>query len=114
MDAHVYSAAATGAMHITPHKLTRPHSRLLITKKPKRRTPLQSIHIRALEHGWRVPVANTPLGVIGKDENAQIHTFGMPLRRPRQRTAPRHSTRRVLQSSGIGSRRHLAAVPFAF
>ncbi|KAJ1770759.1 hypothetical protein IW140_001032 [Coemansia sp. RSA 1813] len=37
--------------------------------KKKTRLPLQSIHIRALEHGLRVPVSNTPLGIVDSAEN---------------------------------------------
>ncbi|KAJ1905489.1 hypothetical protein LPJ81_001907, partial [Coemansia sp. IMI 209127] len=37
--------------------------------KKKPRLPLQAIHIRALEHGLRVPVSNTPLGTVDSAEN---------------------------------------------
>ncbi|KAJ2384397.1 hypothetical protein GGI23_006938, partial [Coemansia sp. RSA 2559] len=37
--------------------------------KKKPRLPLQAIHIRALEHGLRVPVSNTPLGTFDSAEN---------------------------------------------
>ncbi|KAJ1995733.1 hypothetical protein GGI25_000710 [Coemansia spiralis] len=37
--------------------------------KKKTRPPLQAIHVRALEHGLRVPVINTPLGTTDQAEN---------------------------------------------
>ncbi|KAJ2903084.1 hypothetical protein GGI21_004471, partial [Coemansia aciculifera] len=39
------------------------------SKKLKARSALQAIHIRALEHGLRVPICNTPLGVVSNAEN---------------------------------------------
>ncbi|KAJ2499006.1 hypothetical protein GGH96_003865 [Coemansia sp. RSA 1972] len=42
-------------------------SRLSSKKKP--RLALQTIHTRALEHGLRVPICNTPLGTASQAEN---------------------------------------------
>ncbi|KAI8325873.1 hypothetical protein GQ54DRAFT_295231, partial [Martensiomyces pterosporus] len=59
-----------------------PHS--FISKKP--RTPLQTIHIRALARGWRVPIGDTPLGGTDPAENAhpeclpQTQDLGTPPR----------------------------------
>ncbi|KAJ2881806.1 hypothetical protein H4R27_003850 [Coemansia aciculifera] len=39
------------------------------SKKLKTRSALQAIHVRALEHGLRVPICNTPLGVVSHAEN---------------------------------------------
>lgn len=49
--------------------LVRPLASPVTRKKSKTRLPLQSIHIRAIEHGLRVPVTNTPLGAI--DDKAE-------------------------------------------
>ncbi|KAJ2357769.1 hypothetical protein GGF43_001258 [Coemansia sp. RSA 2618] len=54
-------------LRLMPAKSPGGSPRLSSNKKP--RVALQSIHIRALEHGLRVPVCNTPLGVVGLDEN---------------------------------------------
>ncbi|KAJ2455028.1 hypothetical protein EV183_001132 [Coemansia sp. RSA 2336] len=53
-------------LRLTPTK-TPCSSRLSSKKKP--RLALQAIHVRALEHGLRVPVCNTPLGIVDQAEN---------------------------------------------
>ncbi|KAJ2415730.1 hypothetical protein GGI10_001494 [Coemansia sp. RSA 2530] len=46
-----------------------PASPACAPKKLKTRSALQAIHVRALEHGLRVPICNTPLGVVSQAEN---------------------------------------------
>ncbi|KAJ2009354.1 hypothetical protein GGI04_000521 [Coemansia thaxteri] len=53
-------------------------------KKLKTRTAMQAIHIRALEHGLRVPVSNTPLGIADLAENI-ICTLPSPAASPGRR-----------------------------
>ncbi|KAJ2743793.1 hypothetical protein GGI20_003465 [Coemansia sp. BCRC 34301] len=58
-----------------------PASPASVTKKLKTRSALQAIHIRALEHGLRVPICNTPLGVTSHAENINSPTLPMsPIR----------------------------------
>ncbi|KAJ1905490.1 hypothetical protein LPJ71_004533 [Coemansia sp. S17] len=52
------------------------------SKKLKTRSALQAIHVRALEHGLRVPICNTPLGVVSLAENIISPTRPMSLVRP--------------------------------
>ncbi|PIA18739.1 hypothetical protein COEREDRAFT_6445 [Coemansia reversa NRRL 1564] len=61
-------------LRLTPTKIACSSPRLSMPISPSptkkgQRLPLQAIHIRALEHGLRVPVTNTPLGTIGQAEN---------------------------------------------
>ncbi|KAJ1733174.1 hypothetical protein LPJ61_001689 [Coemansia biformis] len=51
-----------------------------VAPKKRPRPPLQAINIRALEHGLRVPVCNTPLGTPNLAEN--IICSLPPLARP--------------------------------
>ncbi|KAJ1723375.1 hypothetical protein LPJ53_002279 [Coemansia erecta] len=49
--------------------------------KKKSRLALQTIHIKALEHGLRIPVNNTPLGILDKAENIKYGpSSGLPVR----------------------------------
>ncbi|KAJ2783594.1 hypothetical protein GGI15_002530 [Coemansia interrupta] len=49
--------------------------------KKKSRLALQTIHIKALEHGLRIPVNNTPLGILDKAENIKyVSSSGLPVR----------------------------------
>ncbi|KAJ2162312.1 hypothetical protein GGF46_000803 [Coemansia sp. RSA 552] len=64
----------TSLLRLTPTKpscslprLSPPNSPA--TPKKRLRLPLQTIHIRALEHGLRVPVPTTPLGTVDQAEN---------------------------------------------
>ncbi|KAJ2638447.1 hypothetical protein GGF40_001636 [Coemansia sp. RSA 1286] len=50
--------------------------------KKKLRPALQTIHIKALEHGLRIPVNNTPLGILDKSENIIYGSLSNPLQRP--------------------------------
>ncbi|KAJ2822243.1 hypothetical protein GGI24_003999 [Coemansia furcata] len=52
------------------------------SKKFKTRSALQAIHVRALEHGLRVPICNTPLGVVSHAENINSPILSMPPSRP--------------------------------
>ncbi|KAJ2259229.1 hypothetical protein GGI13_000012 [Coemansia sp. RSA 455] len=52
------------------------------SKKLKTRSALQAIHVRALEHGLRVPICNTPLGVASLAENIISPTRPVSLVRP--------------------------------
>ncbi|KAJ2027266.1 hypothetical protein GGI03_008646 [Coemansia sp. RSA 2337] len=52
------------------------------SKKLKTRSALQAIHVRALEHGLRVPICNTPLGVVSLAENIISPTRPVSLVRP--------------------------------
>ncbi|KAJ2845002.1 hypothetical protein IWW36_004965 [Coemansia brasiliensis] len=54
-------------LRLTPTKSPCSSPRLNSKKKP--RLALQAIHVRALEHGLRVPVCNTPLGIVDQAEN---------------------------------------------
>ncbi|KAJ2310000.1 hypothetical protein H4R23_000871 [Coemansia sp. Cherry 401B] len=59
------------SLRLAPAKSPSGSPRLSSKKKP--RLALQTIHVRALEHGLRVPVCNTPLGIVDQAENI-IHT----------------------------------------
>ncbi|KAJ2644953.1 hypothetical protein GGF44_000297 [Coemansia sp. RSA 1694] len=81
-----------------------PASPLSAPKKLKTRSALQAIHIRALEHGLRVPVCNTPLGVVSHAENSAISTLPLPPIRPRtalpvMTASPRTSSRPSLSEA---------------
>ncbi|KAJ2064781.1 hypothetical protein GGI17_000757 [Coemansia sp. S146] len=52
------------------------------SKKLKTRSALQAIHVRALEHGLRVPICNTPLGVVSHAENIISPALSLPPVRP--------------------------------
>ncbi|KAJ2491264.1 hypothetical protein IWW37_002431 [Coemansia sp. RSA 2050] len=73
-------------------------------KKLKARSALQTIHVRALEHGLRVPISNTPLGVISQAEN--IISPALPLSAvrplvsiPATSTSPRAGSRVPLSAT---------------
>ncbi|KAJ2675164.1 hypothetical protein IWW42_001310 [Coemansia sp. RSA 1085] len=53
-------------LRLTP---TKSPCSLRLSSKKKPRLALQAIHVRALEHGLRVPVCNTPLGIVDQAEN---------------------------------------------
>ncbi|KAJ2078529.1 hypothetical protein H4R24_004415 [Coemansia sp. RSA 988] len=61
-------------LRVTPMKMPCSSPRLSMPTSPSpskksQRLPLQAIHIRALDHGLRVPVTNTPLGAVNQAEN---------------------------------------------
>ncbi|KAJ2389609.1 hypothetical protein GGI05_003449 [Coemansia sp. RSA 2603] len=63
--------------------------------KKKSRLALQTIHIKALEHGLRIPVNNTPLGILDKAENIKYGSSSvLPVRPMSARPALVASTRR--------------------
>ncbi|KAJ1965789.1 hypothetical protein GGI12_000534 [Dipsacomyces acuminosporus] len=58
------SKQQSGSTALTPNNPLRaisPSKSPSLVSKKKTRIPLQAIHIRALAHGWRVPVGDTPL-----------------------------------------------------
>ncbi|KAJ2724948.1 hypothetical protein GGI07_001610 [Coemansia sp. Benny D115] len=73
-----------------------------VADKKKSRPALQAIHIRALEHGLRVPVRNTPLGVRDQAENIIFSPAPMNLNDQPLMSAPAVLTERVLRPSASG------------
>ncbi|KAJ1891653.1 hypothetical protein LPJ66_006800 [Kickxella alabastrina] len=61
------------------------------------RPALQTLHIKALEYGLRVPVNNTPLGILDQAENIIYNRMHRPMAAPLS-IGQRSSRRRVITS----------------
>ncbi|KAJ2665698.1 hypothetical protein IWW48_000149 [Coemansia sp. RSA 1200] len=68
--------------------------------KKRKRSPLQSIHIRALEHGLRVPISNTPLGTVDAAENIIREPEALSRPSTSLPLSPKHSSRPITPTIG--------------
>ncbi|KAJ2888851.1 hypothetical protein FB639_000351, partial [Coemansia asiatica] len=65
----------------SPSKPTDASHGSIPTLKKNPRPALQTIHIKALEHGLRIPVNSTPLGTLDKSENIIYGSLSSPSER---------------------------------